>query len=189
MPRIKRHTIYDALEAAGEFDKNPANVFSVNADGSQAYRGPVPFPKCVYAPVEDVIFAGSWEETPRGPKYLNEQKAIRHMIVGSKAELEEALASGWFDHPAKALKAIIEENKKNGIEDKRVVPLISAAETISKYEEEIEDLKAKLSAALEAKEIGTAPVMKDPSPFSIKPKTPGAKTAEPKVPPPPPEED
>ena len=168
MRRIKRHTIYDAMEAAGIFDANPANLFSVRPDGSQLYEGPVPFPCVVYAPVEDIIVNGSWEDTPRGPKFLNEQKAIRHKVVNSKQAFEEAISSGWFDHPAKALKAIIEKNRAEGIEDTRTVPVISVQETISSYEKQIEELEAKLAKAEELHAISPPIPSVVEAPFSIK---------------------
>ena len=154
MQPVRRHTIYDVMEARGDFRHNPANAGSVAPDGSQLYEGPVPFPRMVYAAEEEVIVPGTWEETPRGPKFLGEQRALVNKIVRSKEEYEAALASGWYDHPAKALGAVIEANRAKGVDDPRVVPLVSAQATIDSYKREIEELREKLAKAEERSKIG-----------------------------------
>jgi hypothetical protein len=150
--QLKRFTQFDAMEARGDFEANPANA------GSTAYEGPVDFPRMLFAAEEEVIVSGTFEEIRgRGTILLGEQKALRHRIVGTKGELDEALASGeWFDHPAKALKSLIEANRAQGVEDKRTVPIISAQETINSYERRIAELEAKLSEANEHKGLAAA---------------------------------
>ena len=157
MPTIKRYTVYDAMEARGDFARNPANAASMTPNGQQLYTGPVAFPKVVYAAEEDVIVQGAWEDTKQGPKFLNEQKALKNQIVQNEGELKDALASGWFDHPAKALKALIEKNRAAGLEDNRKVPLVSAQETLSEYEKKIADLEAQLARAQELAKIASEP--------------------------------
>ena len=157
MRAVQRHTIFDIMEAKGVFRSNPANAGSVAADGTQLYKGPVPFPRMVYAAEEEIIVPGVWEDTKQGVKLLNEQRAIKSKVVENQGEFEAALVAGWYDHPAKALGAIIQANRAAGIEDRRSVPTVSAQETLDSYKKEIEELKAKLEKAEELAKISSLP--------------------------------
>jgi hypothetical protein len=138
--KIKRFTQFDAMEARGDFEANGANAASPN------YAGPVEFPRLVYFAEEEVIASGSYEDVKgKGFILLGEQKALRNRTVRDRTELADALADGWFDHPAKALKALIEDNKAKGLDDRRVAPAITAQETIDSYERRIAELEAKLA--------------------------------------------
>ncbi len=127
--KIKRFTQFDAMEARGDFEGNDANASSPN------YAGPIEFPRLVYAAEEEVIANGTWEDIKgRGTILLGEQKALRNSDGQGSDGIGGCLADGWFDHPAKALKALIEANRANGLDDRRVAPPISAQETIDSYE-------------------------------------------------------
>jgi hypothetical protein len=140
--KIKRFTQFDAMEARGDFEANEANASSPN------YAGPVEFPRLVYAAEEEVIASGSYEEVKgRGTILLGEQKALRNRTVRDRTELADALADGWFDHPAKALRALIEDNRAKGVEDRRTVPPISAQETIDSYERRLAEMQSQLDEA------------------------------------------
>jgi hypothetical protein len=138
--KIKRFTQFDAMEERGDFEANPANPIS------SGYQGPVEFPRLVYAAEEEVIQAGSYDEVKgRGVLLLGEVRALRNREVRSREELADALADGWYDHPAKALRAVIEATPG----DRRKVPPISAQETIDSYERKIAELEGKLAEAKE----------------------------------------
>lgn len=109
MPPKTRFTIYDAMENSGFFASNPANPGSRDNDGNALYTGPVEFPKMLYHPEgeQKIVVPAEIITTPLGPKEVGEQKQLIHKIVGSQAECDEALASGWHDHPAKAIEARI----------------------------------------------------------------------------------
>ena len=144
-PNIKRFTQFDAMEARGDFVVNSANA------NSPDYNGPQAFPRMVYAPEEEILVSGTYEEVKgKGVMLLGEQKALRNRLVNSRTELADALADGWFDHPAKALGALIERNRANGLEDNRAVPPITAQETIDSYERRIAELQAKLDESQKA---------------------------------------
>lgn len=106
--RDNRFTIYDALEKAGYFDKNPANSYARDpVDGSQLYKGPVPYPKMLYHPEgeERITVPAEIVSTPMGAKEVGEQRELIHQIVSNEAEDKAAAADGWHDHPAKAIRA------------------------------------------------------------------------------------
>ena len=102
-----RFTIYDALEAKGVFDLNPANPGARDNDGASLYRGPVEFPKMLYSPsgATEVISPGEVVVTPFGPQRMAEQRALLTRIVFSAEDEAEARTAGWHDHPAKAIEA------------------------------------------------------------------------------------
>ncbi len=152
MPRANRFTIYDALEANGVFDANPANSFSRDkATGENLYKGPVAYPKMLYHPEgeEKIIVPGEVITTPLGAKMVGEQKELINRIVTSIAEDEEAQAEGWHDHPAKAIRARVELkiaqgnfNEKETATLLRAIPTMSSSTRIADLEAEIARLQA-----------------------------------------------
>jgi len=153
-PNNQRFTRFDMMQAHGYFRKNHANQDCEVVNGESLYTGPQAFPRMVYWPHEDIIVEGWWEETKQGPKFVGEQKAVRWSTVKSQAEFDAAVELGALDHPALALKKIIETNRANGVEDKRAIPPISTGEIVSKLEAEIEVLRAKLAKAEEEQRTG-----------------------------------
>jgi hypothetical protein len=146
MGRLKRFTIYDAMEERGDFRSNSANSDSMDKSGNQLYKGPVEFPRLVYAAEEEVITSGTFETIKgRGDIMVGELKATKFLQVNDANELAQALESGWYDHPAKALAAIIATNKAAGIDDRRKVPTITAQETLDAAERKIRELEAELA--------------------------------------------
>lgn len=109
MPKT-RFTIYDAMENAGVFASNPANAGSRDNDGNSIYAGPVEFPKMLYHPLGEEKIIVPAEMVLRAGQYIpvGEQKELIYKNVNSQAELDEAIAEGWWDHPAKAVKARID---------------------------------------------------------------------------------
>ena len=146
-PNNQRFSRFDMLENTGYFRQNTANANAAVVNGESTYSGPVAFPRMVYWPEEEIIVEGWDEDTPRGPKFVGEQRALKHKIVETKTQFEEALFDGWLDHPAKAIEKIVEANRAAGIKDNRVVPAISTAEVVGKLERELEELRAQLAEA------------------------------------------
>lgn len=111
--RAQRFTIYDALEAKGFFDSNPANTFARDVStGENIYKGPIEYPKMLYHPKgdEEVIRAGEVVVSPlTGPALQNEIRGMVHMVVEDQSAEEAALAAGWHLHPAQAIRVRVEE--------------------------------------------------------------------------------
>lgn len=91
------HTIYHAMDAAGYFDSNPANVQSRDADNQPLYVGPVEFPKMLYHPdgESEITNPGEVIVTPFGPKIVGEQKQMIYRIVKDAKEEAKLRAEGW----------------------------------------------------------------------------------------------
>ena len=106
MAQKHRFTIFDALDAQGYFDANPANPGSRNTEG-MLYQGPVEYPKMFYHPQGDqrVTVPGEAISTPFGPKIVGEQKELIWKIAQNAEDEAKLLAEGWHDHPAKAIAA------------------------------------------------------------------------------------
>lgn len=156
-----RFSIFDAMENAGHFSKNPANLGAMGEDGKLLYTGPVEFPRIIYDPKGKtrIIVPGVAELTPYGPKEFGEQREIIWKFVNSWEELTAALAEGWHDHPAKAIAAANEtERAAAAIEGReprlQEVPKISSAQTISDLEEQLRKTKEALKLAEEASQVG-----------------------------------
>lgn len=144
----KRFTIYDAMEAAGEFAKNPANREAMNEDGSSAYVKQE-FPKMLYHPKgeERILFAGKKELVNGEMVKVGEVRELIHKLVHNEQELEAALAEGWHRRPGDA----------NSARTGEAPPPASAAERI----EELEKLlaKEKEKGALTAAEAAGAKIV------------------------------
>ena len=137
MPRRgHRYTIFDALEDAGYFDSNPANVSSRDNDGASLYRGPVQYPKMLYHPTgeTEVIVPAEVVMKPLGPKLVGEQRQLISKTVGNADDEMELLKLGWHEHPAQAIKA--------GGGD---APAMGAVDHISKLQSEIARLQSELN--------------------------------------------
>ena len=96
-----RFTIYDAMEAKGVFDLNPANAQSPD------FAGPVEFPKMFYHPTgaRRVSVAAEIIVTPMGPKAVGEQTELISKVAKDEVEAAMLIEAGWHDHPAKAIVA------------------------------------------------------------------------------------
>lgn len=137
--RVQRHTIYDAMEANGVFDLNPANTFARDQEGQSLYEGPVQYPMMFYHPEGEtrVTVPGEIVLSPGGKeKLVGEQREIIWQVARDKGEGDKLKEAGWHDHPAKAIKA------SGG-----VVPPTGMNEQISDYERQIAELKKKLKNA------------------------------------------
>lgn len=147
--RGNRFTIFDALDAAGYFDKNPANAFARDkTTGENLYQGPVEYPKMLYHPEgeEEVTRAGEVVVNPlTGPAMLNEHRAMIHRIVRDSEEEAEALADGWHPHPALAIRSRVEAFIKSneGISEKEKAKLLAAIPAISS-DQRIKDLESEI---------------------------------------------
>ncbi len=147
-----RFTIYDAMEKAEFFSSNPANPGAKSkVDQSDISEWPIQYPKMLYHPEgeERVSVPAEIITTPLGPKSVGEQKELIHKIVNNRTEEDEAVASGWHDHPAKAIRVRIEALiASSNFSDKETaallkqIPAISSATRIQDLEREIARLTA-----------------------------------------------
>jgi len=105
--RHRRFTVYDMMEAKGLFESNPANQDSRSADGLPLYTGPVQYPKMFYSPKgeERITVPAEIIVTPLGPKSVGEQRELISELALTPEDEARLRASGWHDHPAKAMKA------------------------------------------------------------------------------------
>lgn len=153
--RGHRFSIYDALEAAGHFDSNPANPFSRDSEGLPLYKGPIQYPKMLYHPEgeERIVTVAEVISTPMGPKEVGEQRELIWKIVENAAEDKAARAEGWHDHPAKAVRVRVEArikaspqmSEKEKAKLLAQIPNISSGDRIAALEAELkrlQDLKA-----------------------------------------------
>ena len=97
MPRAQRFTVYDAMEAKGLFEANPAN------QSSSEYKRQ-DFPKMLYSPTGEmkVIVPAELITTPLGPKFVGEQRELYlfEERAGEEAPYERLLgdAMAALDH-------------------------------------------------------------------------------------------
>lgn len=143
----QRFTVFDVLEARGEFRKNPANAGAQTEQGEILYTGPHEFPKMVYHPLgeERIVVPGEVITTPLGPKVIGEQRELIHKIVYNSSQEEEALKAGWHGHPSESIEASGKEPPPTGQE-----------QTVAQLKAEIERLQkmqAKLEASNKPKEV------------------------------------
>ena len=128
MPGGKRFTIFDEMENRGIFRANPANLQSVDSDGKSIYKK-VEYPRMLYHPEgeERVSVPATAEMTPFGPQWLGEQRELINRIVNDEEEELTALAEGWHDHPAKAIRArneiLMKENIERKAQGQKPIPL------------------------------------------------------------------
>jgi hypothetical protein len=117
--RANRFTIFDVMESKGVFEDNPNN------SGSSDYKGPTLYPKMFYHPEgrERIVQRAEIIATPMGPERVGEQKEIIQRVANDADEEEALRASGWHDHPAKAMKAagremppVVDNNRESELE-------------------------------------------------------------------------
>lgn len=151
-----RFTVYDAMENAGWFTSNPANLGSRDKDGRPLYAGPVKFPMMLYHPrgEERVSVPGTMEKTSWGTvEKFGEQWELISREVKSDAELADALAEGWHKHPAHAIRAGNETWRKEMGLKPFPVPAISAGNRIADLEEQNKRLVEMLEDAKREREL------------------------------------
>jgi len=139
----KRFTIYDMMEEKGAFEINPANQDSRDPEtNASLYKGPVQYPKMLYSPDGDkrIVVPAEIIVTPMGPKAVNEQRELVHVIVADEAEEKKYLALGWHNHPAKSLAA-----------GGKAAPAMSSDSVISDQQAKIAELQLQLDAMNAAK--------------------------------------
>lgn len=132
------HTVYHALEQAGRFDDNPANAFAdAERDGQPFRTWPVRYPKMFYHPTGErrIIRAAQIENTPFGPRKVNEHWEVINTLATSEAEEKRLREAGWHDHPMKAEAAA-----------GRAVMAMTPQQKIEDLEGEIARLKAESDA-------------------------------------------
>lgn len=130
--RHSRFTVFDAMDAKGVFDSNPANA------SSPRYAGPVEYPKMFYHPEGKMREVQKAEivNTPFGPVKVGEQFELINRTVHDAEEEARIRAAGWHDHPAKAIEASGKE-----------APATMTPGRVSDLEKQIAALQAQLSAA------------------------------------------
>lgn len=170
MPQKTRFTIYDAMEQNGIFSSNPANPGSRDNDGNSLYTGPVEFPKMLYHPEGEqrIIVPAEIVVTPLGPRELNEQKEMLHLIVNNQAEADAALAEGWHDHPAKALRVRITNYIASAnLTEKEEKALIAKIPAISMGANREAELMAEIARLTKLREDDAAGQKSAPAPVDM----------------------
>lgn len=106
-PRGQRLTIYDIMEARGDFAANPANVGSMSDDGSPLYKGPLEWPKMLYHPegATREVEPERREPSPTGVITIPAKREMITAIAGSQEEEDALREAGWHLHPADAFVA------------------------------------------------------------------------------------
>lgn len=156
--RNRRFTIYDAMEAAGIFEANPANSYSRDViTGDGLYKGPVEYPKMFYHPKGETRISVPAEviELPSGRIIeRNEQRELIHAIANNSADERRLRDDGWHDHPSDAMRAGGDKN----------APLKTSGDRIAQLESEIRRLQAEKDA--QAAEILAATARNPLTPIS-----------------------
>lgn len=162
MPQKTRFTIFDAMEQGGAFSSNPANSGSRDNDGNPLYTAPIEFPRMLYHPdgEEKVVVPAEIVVTPLGPRELNEQREMLHLIVNNKAEFDTAIADGWHDHPAKAMRARIKLIiSNNPLSEKQEKALLAKIPQISLSVNREAELLAEIERLMKLQEVESAPAV------------------------------
>lgn len=131
--RSPRFTVFDVMEARGDFENNTAN------SSSPEYSGPQPYPQMFYHPqgTERVIKPGELIVTPLGPKFVGELREIIWKIASDASEAKALRDAGWHDRPAKAIAANYGGD----------APAMSPEETIQALNAQIAELQAQANGA------------------------------------------
>lgn len=160
--RDRRFTIYDAMEAAGVFEANPANSYSRDpTTGDSMYSGPVEYPKIFYSPEGDqelVPGCNPEDIETKGGKILrvNEHWQLVTKVAKNKDEERQLREEGWHDHPSDAMRA----NPKLA----KAAPAKTSTDRIAELEGQI----ARLQADRDATAAG-ALAARASAPLSIRP--------------------
>jgi len=143
----QRFTVYDVLEAKGEFRKNPANRDAATETGEPLYVGPVMYPRMMYHPTgeERVTVQAYTIDTPYGPKQVGEQREIVNVLVMNEQEEKHYVSQGWHMHPAASLRAA-----------GRAAPPAGPQETIDSLRKQIEELMEKQKMLESQKSVPSA---------------------------------
>src|SRR5215469_1636717 len=136
---------YHAMEHAGVFARNPANVNAQDPDTKvPLYKGPVKYPKMLYHPKgEEKVIQPKIVNGKTGEVETPELREIKNVIVYTFEEEERYREEGWLDHPAKALQAA-----------GKPVPPVSPANTIDSLKDEIARLQALLERERSLRGVG-----------------------------------
>lgn len=150
---LQRYSVYDHMDRKGVFATNPANPDSRDSQGQSLYKGPVGFPKMLYHPKgEEKEISPAHLEFDRGREFTIPAKyEMITRIVETPADAKKLLASGWWDHPAKAIEAGNRVRAAAGL-PLRPVPEMNSAElatreAMERAEEEIENRDIELADA------------------------------------------
>jgi len=141
-----RFTVYDVLEARGEFRKNPANVGAQSDTGEQLYIGPVEYPKMVFHPTgeERITVPGEVITTPLGAKTIGEQRELINKLVRNQAEEEEAISAGWHRHPSQSIAASGKDAPATG-QEQTIEALKKQIEELQAQQKRLQDLQTKVN--------------------------------------------
>ena len=101
MAKRSRYTVYDMLDEKGVFEENPANPCAGSRYVKQNY------PKMFYHPKgeERIVQRAEVIATPAGHEKVGELRQMITKIAENEEEADKLLSEGWWDHPAKAIKA------------------------------------------------------------------------------------
>lgn len=142
-----RFTVYDAMDARGEFEKNPANADAMDrAEGVSLYKGPVPYPKMFYHPKgeERIINPGETIMDPiQGAIKVGVLKEIIWEMAQNEDDEKRLRAAGWHDHPSRAIAA-------GGGE----APPISSDQRIAELQAQLAALTGELQVARGERMVG-----------------------------------
>lgn len=138
--RMSRFTIFDVMEARGDFASNPANADAgSDLDGNPTSKWPIEYPKMFYHPTGEMRILNPGEtiiDPVRGPMVVGQQTEIIFELAKNAADEKKLRAAGWHDHPSKAIAA-------GGGE----APPISSEQRIHSLETELARLQEQLAAA------------------------------------------
>lgn len=147
MPK-NRFSIYDAMENAEFFSSNPANPGAKSkVDQSDISEWPIQYPKMLYHPEGEERVTVPAELVLRAGQYVpqNEQKELIHLVVNNQAENDAAVAEGWHDHPAKAVRVRIEALiSESNFTDKETKALLAKIPQLAPSHNRIAELEAEI---------------------------------------------
>ena len=125
----KVFTVYDMMDARGVFEENPANSSAPDYVKQD-------FPKMYYHPKGEMRITVPAEiiVTPMGAKEVGQQKETIWQIAQTPEEGKKLEDAGWHSSLGTAMEAAGKE-----------APPVSAAETVSKLENENASLREKLA--------------------------------------------
>lgn len=138
--RNNRFTVYDAMEAKGFFDSNPANASSRDHNGLSLYKGPIEYPKMMYHPEgkERITKQAEAISTPFGPKLVGEERRLITSVANDKEEEKKLRAEGWHYKPRDAM---LKAAEIAGVE--LDIPESQHESEIDKLKRQIEELQIK----------------------------------------------
>ena len=132
------HTVYDMMDARGDFDANPANPQSRDpVSGEALYKGPVQFPVMLYHP--------EGKKRTLSPAVPGQAAVIEiiNKVAKTRAEFDELRKQGWHEHPVDALKA-------SGVSND-LLPAKGSTDRVAQLEAQIAEQNAELARLREGK--------------------------------------